>query len=166
MSEEELKYAANNWEFAKEHNNKIVISPYCGFALDFASFTDYTSNIFLDDNCEFVELDDKSGVKVVKNGKDFVKAGKTQIYLYTDVILRRLEDEGAVYLNKLAKFNEEEISKYESFDAYLAALSKEFEESDIYSQFTGNASATNNTYSNAYSPAAQYRAFWTRVYSA
>lgn len=166
MDETTLKYAENDWAFAKEHNNNLVISPYCGFVMDYASYTEYEENMLLDDGYILVELDDKSGVKVVneKTGKDYEKAGKTTIYWYTDVILRRYQDMSAEYMERMEDF--EAASEYDSYAEYLKALAAEFEATDEYSQVTGNASKTNDTYSNAYSPSSQYRAFWMKVYSA
>ncbi len=165
MDETTLKYAENNWAFAKEHNNNLLTSPYCGFVMDYATFTDYEDNMFLDDGYILVELDDKSGVKVVekKTGKDYVKAGKTTIYWYTDVILRRYQDMCAEYMERMEDFDA--ASEYATYSEYLKALASEFEATEEYSQVTGNASKTNDTYSNAYAPSSQYRSFWMKVYS-
>lgn len=166
MDEETLKYAENNWAFAKQHNNNLIISPYCGFVIENATFVNYIENAVLDEGYIFVELADKSGVKIVnaKTGKDYVKAGKTTVYWYTDVIVRRYQDICAEYLERMEDF--EAASQYETYAEYLKVLADELEDTEEYSQLTSNSTSTNDTYSNAYSPANQYRAFWMRTYSA
>lgn len=167
MSEKELKYSANDWEFAKAHNSNIVIGPYCGFSVLCASYNDYVENVLLDEGCSFVELADKSGVKVVKSdGSDYTKNKKTVIFWYTDVMLRQFEDYSKKYVDSMHNITDESLADYETFADYMKAVAMEFEDSEVYSQITGSASATNNPYSNPYSPAAQYRAFWNNVYAA
>ena len=166
MDEQTKLYAANGWEYAKKHNEKAIMDPYCGFVLRVANFNEYE---FVEPSLDkptggkFVELDDKSGVQVrLPDGSLYKSKGKTMTYLYTDVIVEELRRTSADFVKRMYDF--EEASKYESYAEYLKVLAAEFEATDAYSQATGNATNTNDTYSNPFSPASQYRDYWNKIY--
>ncbi len=163
MDEATLQYAENNWDLAKKHNEKIVISPYCGFYVKSSTLADYEYYDDSDSGIAFRELADKTGVQLVDaKGNPVKDKGLTKIFLYTDVILKELEAYSKEYMPKMTDF--EAAADYESYKEYLKAISAEFRATEIYSQATGSNTLANNTASNPMSPRNQYDAFFNATY--
>lgn len=164
MDEATLAYAENEWALAKKHNEKLRISPYCGFYILPSKFSDF-SYFNADETTShyFKELDDKTGVMLVdKDGAPVKDRGLTKIYLYNDVMLAQFEEYSKTFVPRMTDF--EAASDYESYKAYLKALSDEFQATDIFSQIQGVNTGDNNTESNAMSPAGQYNTFYLATY--
>ena len=159
MDETTMKYAQNDWALAKKHNEKLVISPYCGFYITDASLEDYIYTDETKSGIAFAELPDKTGVQLVDaKGKPVKEKGLTKIYLYNSVILKQFEEYCETFVPRMSDF--EAASEYDSYKDYLKALSNEFQATELFSQLTGTNTATNNTYANSYSPKSQFQAFW------
>ena len=160
MDAETAAYAADDWKLAKKHNEKLVISPFCGFYVQDNKLEDYVyyDAENPDSGIKFVETADKTGVMLVDKKGNLVKEkGLTKIYLYNNVMLKQFEEYCATFVPRMTDF--EAAAEYETYKDYLKALSKEFQESEIYSQVTGTNTATNNTYANSLSPRAQFQLF-------
>ena len=76
-------------------------------------------------------------------------------------MLKQFEEYCATFVPRMTDF--EAAAEYENYKEYLKALSKEFQETEIYSQITGTNTVTNNTYSNSLSPRAQFQLFSGRT---
>ncbi len=164
MDEATLEYAQNEWALAKKHNEKLVISPYCGFYIMPSKFSDF-EYFNADDTTAhyFKELDDKTGVQLVdKDGNPVKEKALTKIYLYNDVMMAQFEEYCKTFVPRMTDF--EAAAEYESYKEYLKALSAEFQSTEIFSQITSTNTATNNTYANTYSPAGQYNTFFLATY--
>jgi hypothetical protein len=166
MDEATLEYAQNEWALAKKHNERLVISPYCGFYITPSTFEDYEYiNADETTNFSFAELPNKQGVQLVdENGKIAKEKGMTKIFLYNDVMMAQFEEYCKTFVPRMSDF--EAAAEYDSYKEYLKALSSEFQATEIYSQITGTNTATNNTYSNPNSPAALYNSFYMATYKA
>lgn len=163
MDEETMKFAADDWKVAKAHNEKLVISPYCGFYIEECTFSDYVYYDDTDSGIVFKELPDKTGVQLVDTKGNLVKEkGLTKIYLYNSVMMKDFEEYCKTFVPRMSDF--EAADEYESYKAYLKALSAELQSTEVFSQITGTNTMQNNTYSNSCSPAAQFTTFWNRTY--
>ena len=77
-------------------------------------------------------------------------------------MIKQFEEYCKTFVPRMSDF--EAAAEYETYKAYLKALSAELQSTEIFSQITGTDTLENNTQSNTCSPKAQYTTFWNRTY--